>query len=208
MSASRSRSLKWCLAIVLFLAAFAGARFVFGSPKFDPDRVAESETRMWQAYYTGDRTQLGLELISLLRYQYSISLLEARDIAERLANAALKFHAAKGNYETVVLPELTDAYRRIKQASSGTFDPDAVARAELAWWVARRMPGQNSAEQVGEKIAKLYALLYGVDRPSFHTAGRLRAEAAKLRDSGRESTDWKEVQRLLIESYREVQKGM
>jgi hypothetical protein len=39
------------------------------------------------------------------------------------------------------------------------FDPRAVARAELAWWVARRTPGQDSPERIGRLMAEAYARL-------------------------------------------------
>ena len=35
----------------------------------------------------------------------------------------------------------------------------------MAWWVARRIEGSDSAQQVGEKIAELYAVMYGSDKP-------------------------------------------
>jgi len=59
-----------------------------------------------------------------------------------------------------------------------------------------------SAEQVGEKIAELYAILYGDTRPGFAKAGELRAEAAALRDQGGANADWPKVEALLRESYR------
>ena len=42
------------------------------------------------------------------------------------------------------------------------FDPAAVARAELAWWVARRMPGENDPANVGRLIATVNARIYEV----------------------------------------------
>lgn len=85
---------------------------------------------------------------------------------------------------------------------------DAVARAELGWWVARRTPGRNSPAQVGAEIANLYALLYGKTNPNLQKAGLLRAKAAYLRDQGGNSPDWQEVERLLRESYEALVVGL
>jgi hypothetical protein len=201
------RIVKWGIVAVIFVLAVFGFRFMFGRPSFDADKVARAETRMWQAYYTGDKIQLGLQLIAQLRSQHGLSLFEAEKVGELFASAAMKFRSASGDYDHVCLPDLTKAYSLIKQATDAHFDPDKAARAELAWWVARRTQGQNSAEQVGEKIAKLYGLLYGKDSQAFEKAGLLRAQAAELRDSGGKDADWVHVEDLLRKSYRELKKA-
>ncbi len=185
----------WCLNIT------------FSQSEFNPEKLAQMETQMWQAYYSGNKTELGLLLISILRSQYGLSLLEAKNIGELLASSAMKFRAAESDYETVALPDLTKAYSRIKKNTDASFDPEKAARAELAWWVARRTPGQNSAEQVGEKITELYVILYGHTSPAFVNAGQLRAKAAELRDSGKENPDWHQIEKILRQSYREISKG-
>jgi hypothetical protein len=199
------RLLAWVSAAV---AAIVLGRLLLYRPAFDARKVARAETRMWQAYYTDHEVRLAMELIALLRQQYGLSLVEATDLGNRFARSAMKFRKHRGDYETTALPELTEAYRRIQRASGAPFDPDAVARAELAWWVARRTPGQNSVEQVGGKIAELYALLYGGNKSAFLEAGLLRARAARLRDQGGTHADWNRVQDLLLQSYRLVEKEL
>lgn len=200
--------IKWIIIIILIIVAVMGWQLVFGRPSFDADKIAQSETHMWQAYYTGNKTKIGLELISLLRNQYGLSLLEAKDIGELLASSAMKFRSSKGNYENIVLGDLTEAYRLIKLASGRSFEPENTARAELAWWVARRTPGQGSVEQIGQKITELYELLYETNNSAFVTAGFLRAKAAELRDSGKQNADWDSVNNLLRQSYHELKKGI
>jgi len=195
------------LAAVISLVVWS-LRVTFARPLFNADKVAQMEAQMWQAYYSGDKTKLGLLLIALLRNQYGLSLLEAKDIGELFARSAMSFRSARGDYETVALPDLTKAYGLIKQDTGATFDPDKAARAELSWWVARRTQGHNSVEEVGKKIAELYAVLYGRACPEFVSAGLLRAQAAALRDSGGSDADWKEVESLLRKSYRELDKGI
>ncbi len=195
---------KWIVLAIGLVFVLVWLISLMGSPAFDADAVAESETRMWQAYYSGDRMQLGLELMELMREQYGFSLFEAKDCALLLARAAVKFQNANSDYERIVLDDLTAAYVCIQKASGGSFDPEAVARAELAWWVARRTPGNDSAEQVGALIADLYRLLYGSDMQAFHDAGVLRAQAAGLRDSGGKNAEWTRIEDLLKESYRKL----
>jgi hypothetical protein len=204
----KHRIIKRTAAVLFVLAAIAGGRLVFYRPAFDADKVGGAEARMWQAYYTGSKAEIALELISLLRNQHGLSLPQATAIANQLAAAAMKFHSARGNYEQIVLGDLTEAYRLIGQASGAAFNPEEVARAELAWWVARRIPGQNSAEQVGEKIAELYGLIFEKDPAAFRTAGLRRAQAARLRDSGGKDADWPRIENLLKESYRELNQAL
>jgi hypothetical protein len=192
------------IALVIFLTAWC-LRFAFNRPTFNPEKIAHMETQMWQSYYFGDKMELGLQLIALLRSQYGLSLMEAKGIGELLASSAMKFHAARGDYDNVALPDLIKAYGLLKQAIGAAFDSEKVAKAELAWWVARRTPGQNSKEQVGEKITELYVIFYGYGSNAFVNAGQLRAQAAAIRDAGKENADWKLIEEKLFQSYTELE---
>jgi hypothetical protein len=79
-----------------------------------------------------------------------------------------------------------------------------VARAELAWWVARREPAQRAPENVGRLITVLYARFYELPEERVREAGLLRARAANLRDRGGLNPDWPQIGRLLHESYRSL----
>ena len=76
-----------------------------------------------------------------------------------------------------------------------------MAKAELAWWVARRTPGENNPRQVGNLIAVEYGLLYETEPGVVNDSAQLRAQAAALRDAQSAAPDWDEVGRLLTESY-------
>ena len=199
---------KWIILVAVGLIVVMSWRFIFDRPSFNPDEVAQAETHMWQDYYSGDKTQLGLDLVSLLRKQHGMSLFEAKKIGKLLASSAMQFRSASGSYERIALPDLTEAYRLIKRSSGGAFDPADAARAELAWWVARRTPGQDSAEQVGMKIAELYAVIYDDEPATFREAGMLRAEAAALRDLGAKNADWERIEGLLRKSYHAIEKAL
>jgi hypothetical protein len=139
----------------------------------------------------------------MLREQYRYPWATAAREAFHLARAAATFGSAQGNYEQV-LPDLEAAYTTARDWLRASFDPLAVARAELAWWVARRVPGQNSPDYVGALIAREYGLLYEMPLGAVLEAGTLRAEAAALRDAQQGEPDWATIERLLLASYHEL----
>jgi hypothetical protein len=197
------------LAIGAGLLAFALA-LAFTPPsgprsmrEFNPTRLADLELRMWKAYYAKDRARLFGLLVTMLHEQYRYSWATATREAFHLARAAATFGDAKDHYE-VVLPDLEAAYAMAKSWLDAGFEPRAVAEAELAWWVARRIPGQNSAEQIGHLIAQEYALLYETSVERVAPAALLRATAAKMRDEQAAQPDWDRIGRLLEQSYREL----
>lgn len=168
---------------------------------FDPGRVAELELRMWQAYYDKQNIELFRLLVVMLREQYRYTWAKAAAAGFYLARPAARFAGMKGDYE-LVLPDLQQAFTITREWTGAGYDPAVVARAELAWWVARRDDRTNSVDNVGRLIAELYAKFYEVPLYSVAEAGRLRAEAAALRDAGGERVDWEKVARLLDASYR------
>ena len=174
---------------------------------FDPDRVADLEIDMWRAYYAHEKVRLFKDLVISLHEQNRYSWRKASSAGFYLARAAAKFADLRSDYDQV-LPDLERAYTIAKDWNRAGFDPHAVARAELAWWVARRVPGQNSPEQVGRLIADENAMLYEVPRVRVLNASVLRARAGRLRDEGGEHADWAEVSRLLHQSYRELHEGV
>ena len=162
---------------------------------------------MWQAYYAKDRTRLFALLVTMLHEQYHYSWATAATEGLHIARAAATFGDLKSSYD-VVLPDLEKSYDTASRWLQAGFDPREVARAELAWWVARRTPGHNDATEVGRLIAEEYALLYEAPLADMMHAGLLRAEAAALRDEQAEQPDWPEIGRLLTESYRDLRASL
>ena len=190
---------------VAFVAAFAltppkGPRSL---RQFQPARLADLEVRMWQAYYAKEHVRLFSLLVTMLHEQYHYSWATATVEGFHLARAAATFGDLTSGYE-VVLPDLEAAYAKARSWTGATFDPAAVARAELAWWTARRVPGQKSAEHVGALIADEYALLYETTPANVAAAAFLRAKAAALRDDRPSGPDWPTIARLLRASYDEL----
>jgi hypothetical protein len=171
--------------------------------RFDANRMADLELRMWQAYYANEKVRLFGLLVTMLREQYRYSWSAATIEGFHLARAAATFGDATSNYDAV-LPDLEAAYGAARDWVHGGFEPGAVARAELAWWVARRNPEHNSASEVGGLMADEYALLYEVPRERVARAALLRAEAAALRDAEPGHPDWNAIGELLRQSYAEL----
>jgi hypothetical protein len=204
--------MRWLsrLAIVFAIVAAGFAAFVLTPPRgprsmrrFEPARLATLEVGMWKAYYAKQNVRLFSLLVTMLHEQYHYSWATAATEAFHLARAAATFGNANDNYE-IVLPDLEAAYSKVRSWTDAAFDPRAVARAELAWWVARRKPGENSPEQIGLLIAREYALLYETTPENVADAAFLRARAARLRDDQAAGPDWDTIGRLLRASYDEL----
>ena len=191
-------------ALALVLTPPRGARSM---REFNPPRLANLEVRMWQAYYAKERLRLFGLLVTMLHEQYHYSWATSTLEGFHLARAAATFGDLRSGYD-VVLPDLEAAYAKAKSWTHAEFDPRAVARAELAWWVARRAPEQNSAEQIGGLIADEYALLYETTRARVEAAALLRAQAAALRDAQAGRPDWERIGRLLLQSYSELRSAL
>jgi hypothetical protein len=146
---------------------------------FDPDRVADLEVDIWQAYYKQERLRLFRGLLTLLREQNRYSWARATQQAFYFATAASTFATANGDYERVV-PDLTKGFAVMRAWTGASFDPEAVAKAELAWWVARRVPGQDAPAHVGRLMAQVNAQSY------VHRGGPNRGAILEAHVVGRE----------------------
>jgi len=200
------RRRRWLLFVAALLLVIAALALIPPSgPRslrvFDPDRTADLELDMWRAYYEKRNVRLFADLVTLLHEQNRYSWAVAGRAAFHLARAAATFGNLRSQYEQV-LPDLIAAYTIERDWLNARFDPVAVAKAELAWWVARRVPGEDSPEHVGGLIAEENALLYDVPRDRVLEASALRARAGKLRDDGGAQADWAMVSDLLHQSYR------
>lgn len=162
---------------------------------------------MWKAYYSADVVTIRREVRGLLMEQFGLTEQDAKAVGDPLLTATIAFDRYKSSYDALCLPGLERAYQELKRVSGLSFDPKQAARAELDWWVARRTPGNDSPAQVGQRLSRLYAVIFGEQRPEFDKAGLLRAEAANIRDMGGVACDWQKVLQLLTESYTELLKG-
>jgi hypothetical protein len=182
---------------------------------FDPDRLAELETGMWKAYYRRQPARLFGLLIRGLREQAHASWPRALASSVLLTKAAVGFARSSGDY-TRFGPTIARAYRILGLPSD--VNVEEVARWELRWWVVRREIGLAAGTAAGEAITRLYAAIYALPESAVAEAGRLRGEAAVVRDRGatedpegpraRGHAYWPEVARLLRRSYRELHQAL
>jgi hypothetical protein len=210
---ARGKRWRWVAAAigaVVAAAIFFAARAPSGPRslrEFDADRLAELEVQMWQAYYAKDELRLFRLLTTLLHEQNRYSWLRASQAAFHFARAAAAFGEARGGYANV-LPDLERGYAITREWTGAGFDVSAVARSELAWWVARRTRSDRAPARVGALLADEYALLYQAPVELVSEAALLRAEAGALRDKGGARADWPAVHGLLVRSYRSLYAGL
>ena len=179
---------------------------------FDADRLATLETRMWKAYYRRQPARLFGWLVLGLREQARVSWARAFLASVWLTKAAAQFARSNGDYDRFA-PDIGRGYRILGLPDD--VDAIEVARRELGWWVIRREIGLAAGSAAGDAITALYATIYRLPEAAVAEAGRLRGEAAEVRDRGA-ATDpdgptgagrayWPEVARLLRASYRSLQ---
>jgi len=178
---------------------------------FDPDKLADLETAMWKAYSRRQPARLFGLLVQGVREQAHASWPRALAASLFLTKAAAQFGRSTGEYDRFA-PDIARGYRLMGLPAS--VDAEEVARRELRWWVVRREIGPSAGAAAGEAITRLYAALYDVADDAVAEAGRLRGEAAEVRDRGatadphgptaRGATYWPQVARLLRESYRSL----
>jgi len=186
---------------------------------FEPDRLADLETRMWKAYYRKEPARLYGYLLQGLHEQAHASWPRAVAASLFLTKAAAKFGNTFGladpDYDRFA-PDIARGYRLLGLPPE--VDAEEVARRELRWWVVRREIGLAECSAAGEAITLLYAELYGLPESTVAEAGRLRGEAAEVRDrgasddpdgsTGRGAAYWPRVAGLLRASYRSLAEAL
>ena len=104
---------------LMLVAAAALAYLLAATPagprtlrRFDPDRMADVELRMWQAYYSIERVRLFALLVTMLHEQNHYSWVTAMREGFYLARAAATFGDARSNYADTRADILRDLSRR------------------------------------------------------------------------------------------------
>jgi hypothetical protein len=182
---------------------------------FDPDRLARLELAMWKAYYRREPGKLFRLLVRANQEQARVGWLKAVVAAFWLAWAAARFGRSTGDYDRFEAP-IARGYRWLGLPPEVA--ASEVAKRELRWWVVRREIGLAAGEAAGEAITALYAELYDVPAVEVSEAGRLRGQAAEVRDRGATIDPdgprgegrayWPEVARLLRQSYKSLAKAL
>ena len=174
---------------------------------FDPAAMARSETLMWRHYYERRYLSLVADLYVNSRTQYGFSPWESVRIAATAARAAHAFQPSTSRTGAQVALPFLEHYFGF--ATPVPLDIEAVARAELDWWRARRE--DIAPKTYGAMIARVSTLLYGRDSEDLREAGILRAEAMAFRDArdgAITDADWSAIEMRLTEAYEILKRGV
>jgi hypothetical protein len=199
------RPVRLVMLAALGLLVYMGFYSVPGSnaseSAFDPDTMASHEVAVWQAALAHNEYAAYTNVALMQRELHRFSWFRAAQSSYHLARAVTQFVNMTNRYERV-MPDLVASATIEKEYKDATFDPQAVARAELNWWITNKNPNLGSTDDVAALMAEDYALRYNARMGSFLAAARYRAEAVKLRDQGKVDPDWDSIRKLLAESYR------
>lgn len=176
------------------------------------EEIARNEVQVWKAYYKQDVEGIKQSVSKFLQDQYRVIL--NSDMIDVYTRAVFVFaktdqKASQEVYQKTVFPLLSEAFKTIRSGSSLSFNPDLLAQAELAWWVARRQDESCNVENVGQLMQESYRLLYGGKREDYARTSLLRAMAARYRDlshdtfsEGIKEEDWTTVETILVRAYQ------
>jgi len=174
---------------------------------YDVEKVAASELAVWRAAQAQEEFGAFLNLVAMLREEHRYSWFRAAQASFHLARATTTFVGLRSRYERV-LPDLEDAAAVHKAWTDAPFDPAAVARAQLTWWVTRRLPNLNSVDQLTPLILEEYALRYRVTSGAAVEAAQWRAQAVLLFDATGTDPNVAELTKLLVESHRSLARAL
>jgi len=190
------------LVYTLFFSLPAGDR---AEGQFDADRLAADEIDVLKATQGREEFGVYIAVVPMLREQHRYSWFRAGQAGYYLAHALTQFTEMRQRYERV-LPDLVEAATIQRDWMGASFDPTAAARAQLDWWVTRRLPNLNSASQVAPLIAHEYAVRYRISDGAAMDSALRRAQALEL--AHQLDPNWTEVQGLLAESNRALAQAL
>lgn len=180
--------------------------------QFDPVRVGQLEARWWRADHDHNRQLLLKSLVEEHIELYELSEDNAQKVLGFLAQA-VQLHQSRQWEEVTQM--ITKYYKEIKRMTGLSYDPQEVAKLEVAWWrLHDELEHTADKSRLAKAFSTLYAALFGIPKESLLQAGRTKAEAAREHDlaedprtSPKEAEDhWQKAGQLLISFYQELQR--
>ncbi len=168
---------------------------------FDGAKVASYEAAAWQAVRAKQDFAVFFNMAQMQRERHRYTWFRALESAFYLTRATTTFATLQTRYERV-LPDLETVATIEKAWHKAAFDPAAVARAQLNWWVTRRMQNLNTVEHIAALISEEYALRYPRVGGGAGDAASMQAQAVKLLDEGGVDPDWPTITKMLTQSYQ------
>jgi hypothetical protein len=199
--------------VITMVTIITGSAAPLNDKPMDPVRIAECETGLLKAYLAKDQKKANAHLKILIEEVCGVP--DATTIVPLLTKAMDAFNAipegSKKEDYLIILPPLITAFEEIKKTSRySAFDPVEAAKAELDWWVVRRLPAENNNEHEGSVIAKAFAAFYGGDVKDYGRSAYIAASEAIYSDlcqnqlGGMKESDWAFITQLLTQSYIEL----
>jgi hypothetical protein len=149
---------------------------------FDPAALAGLQVRTWQAEKLGKGMDAFLARYKIFAEQYHFSPVAAFQIARAQGNAIKEIAASKQGAdsfnENQALSALTVKYTVWKTQTHADFDPDALAREELAWR-SLEIDGAKP-EEIAASMSRILAPIYGGVPEDFLDASTDVANAREL----------------------------
>ncbi|HET9370423.1 MAG TPA: hypothetical protein VFO19_09250 [Vicinamibacterales bacterium] len=166
---------------------------------FDPARLAELERDVLEANDAKQHVRLYFAMAVMLREQDRYTWAKALDAGFHRARAMVAFRTTRTHVEDQLLPDLERVYQIEREWTNASFDPKAVARAEIVSWMARRRPELSNEDYISSLIAERDGLRYETSAAAVSGSSQLQARAALLIDAG--NPDWRLIGSLLKDAY-------
>lgn len=205
------RAVAGMIAAATVAAALLAAEHHAARPNlagFEPAAMGRIEASMWRHYYEHRWLALGCTVVEAACSQYGLSWWDGARVAAEAVRAAAAFRASKD--DPACLPALTRYYNVVRRAAPASFSPAEAAALELRWWAQRREEAPPADYAV--TIARLTAMLYGLDLEATLPSARLRVDAMEYRDArdggGMTARDWGVVEEQLVAAYSDLKRRL
>lgn len=174
---------------------------------FDPEKIAKTETYLWQAYYRHNFLKLFFLLIKLVHSQFRLNYYDTLKISYYLALSVISFRINKGKEnKDVILKKLLKVYKYLSNISIEKFDYQKTAELELEWWFVDRYPDKYKISR-RDALKNAMASFYNIDSEKLVKYAEYRARAMELQDEAEKvnmEANWREVESLLLISYKSL----
>ena len=180
--------------------------------QFDGGDVGRLETATWRSYYDHRSIDLFTELVELVHREYRMPFWRSVAAGYYAAHAAIVFQRGheRPDYE-LALPDIVSYYGLVRRGSTTDFDPEAVAKVELEWWIVHRQRDRHAPGDLEMALANLQSAIFHEPPDRFITHARARAEAMVLRDNNAEhmtQADWDHIEQLLVTSWTSLNRAL
>lgn len=181
--------------------------------RFDPVRLGLAEADAWVAYYRREWVKFLRSAVAMVRIGFALRFPRSVQGAWYVLRGNQLWAPFPDNDPAGATAQMRKFYALISRVHGITFDVDAAAVKEIAWWRAHRELQHKDAypdatnEDLVAALAALYAHVYGVPADAVEPAAAARAEAMAVSDAwvaaGRDpaSPDLEAERKALVRGY-------